>query len=226
MEHIGRLVGVGRRPKKGARQKKLQEWQLCTRLESGGDSGETYRGLSILRFPLLLYQDCRSVWLRFFLILIWFWPNLVEFLFSPPCPGGRIDQPKHPNPPGYALAPERTGGKEGWAETQKTDRRLLLQSMSLPDTQDWTHIPVPPCAPTVVDPVFQDSLGTLYTAPELAFINYQGSQSQITTQRGFCRSPKSLDLTVTVLPFPYTAKFWCAAQLLKSKQCVIQGDTR
>lgn len=94
MEHIGRLVGVGRRPKKGARQKKLQEWQLCTRLESGGDSGETYRGLSILRFPLLLYQDCRSVWLRFFLILIWFWPNLVEFLFSPPCPGGRIDQPK------------------------------------------------------------------------------------------------------------------------------------
>lgn len=94
MEHIGRLVGVGRRPKKGVRQKKLQEWQLCTRLESGGDSGETYRGLSILRFPLLLYQDCRSVWLRFFLILIWFWPNLVEFLFSPPCPGGRIDQPK------------------------------------------------------------------------------------------------------------------------------------
>ena len=50
--------------------------------------------LSILRFPLLLYQDCRSVWPRFFLILIWFWPNLVEFLFSPPCPGGRIDQPK------------------------------------------------------------------------------------------------------------------------------------
>lgn len=80
---------------------------------------------------------------------------------------------------GYASALQRTGGKQGEGCSELTHKkqgsRLLLQTLSLPDTQDWTHVPAPPCALTVVDPDFQDALGTLCTVPELTFMNYQGS---------------------------------------------------
>lgn len=54
----------------------------------------------------------KSVWFRFFFVLIWFWPNLIKFLLSPPCPGGWIDQPML-NTPSHGLHFGSFRGLEG-----------------------------------------------------------------------------------------------------------------